>query len=1112
MLDPITAIGLAGNILTFIDYSTKVISTSIDIYASTSGSTQDTQTSDMIATQMKQFAAKLQPPDQTQLSGEEKALCKLAIECEGLAKRILDLLEKVKPRNLKSKSSSLVAGLKTKFYESERRKLGKQLGNFRAQLGLSLNYLTSSKIQTRLDVLVASAKDDSSKLQHLYDQLEHLQRGIARESYSPAAAAQLRSLLGMSEHAIELVIQHRILESLAFEGMYGRYETFDDDTDYEEDAEEYEDEEDADADAEDEDEDEDDFEDISNSSTEEADEEQINYEVEDEAEDEAKTVARESLLTWMSSGAGIFHVSGKLGSGKSTLMKYLCDHASTKQLLEQWAGSRQLVFTNFFFWKPGSTMQKSLAGLVRSLLHDVLRACPELTRDIFPDYWERIKSAPWHVQPHLSISNKDIRRAFSRIISDPSLYTNHCFCFFIDGLDEYEGTHQEDPKTLVDLLTNWTKNASTTVKICVSSREYNLFMNNFSAGQRIRLHILTKSDMTNYVVDKLRHIDREEDKMILAESIVENAEGIFVWVTLVVKRIREQIENGACLKTLKSELDAYPKELDSLFDHILNSLADADLRAAYQTFSIFIELKRNRLYLSLLSYSFLDDFTQDRGFALRKDVQFQSLTSEKRALRIELARKRLNACCKGLLETRKNLDEPASEIILITHRSISEFLSSRARKSQMEPYLKELNTVDAISQLTLAELWSRDAGDIIHYSHFDRLALALVSLRKEAKLDTAPYSFLNSLALAWRRHRDQGNFDHVGTFLAVVSNPGLTLWVTTVDKTYPPGAVNREKVTPLEAQRLRHPIFAAASCGNYEYILWELDRDPSNIPLFTPLRLMYCIFTIRSALEFEAEQQLLNVIDALHTHHGLCPSTVSNLFGTLLYPATQDNPEFSSHGNEAAEVTLWHHILLFHFLNFSNRSGRSLRLLLGYNAGCIIEKILEYEADPHFYLSITSSPRFRMRLVSRVQGERREQWFAHTMLFDLKVSDCENVSLADLVESWNFKNKLRILELIKINTLKIESAIAEENITLLKELTPYTPGMEELEDLEDAKELRLESNSEEIASAIDSSSKKLGLAGIFEFWSLKLGFSAGMSVAILILGVLVAVISHRSFG
>jgi hypothetical protein len=986
------------------------------------------------------------------------------------------------------------------------------------------------KIQARLESLVATAKDDSPKLQQLYDQLEHLRQGVALESFSPAAAAQLQSLLGMPEHAFEQIIQRRILKSLAFEGMYGRYETvddahyktlrwvFDDDTNYEEDEEEYEDEEDADA--EDESEDEDDDEDVSNTGTEEADKDQINY----KAEEEAKTIARESLLTWMSSGAGVFHVSGKLGSGKSTLMKYLCDHASTKQLLEKWAGkisglqlrfhlnlngsrannrdkgTRQLVFASFFFWKPGSTMQKTLPGLIRSLLHDLLKACPELTRDIFPDYWERIKSAPWQIRSNLSISDKDIRRAFSRIISDPSLYTNHCFCFFIDGLDEYEGTHQEDPKTMVDMLTNWTKNAPTTVKICVSSREHNLFMNSFSENQRIRLHILTKSDMTSYVVDKLRHIDREEDQRILAESIVENAEGIFVWVTLVVKRIREQIENGASLETLQRELDALPKELDSLFDHILNSLADSDLKAAYQTCSMVIELNKYRLSLPLLSYSFLDDFTRDHEFALRKDVYSQPLTPTARAVRIESARKRLNACCRGLLETRKDESgEPASEIIMITHRSISEFLLSRGRRCRMEPYLEGFNTVDAISQLTLAELWSRDAGDIFQGSCLDALALSLVSLRTEAKLDTPPYSFLDCLALAWHRHRDEGNFDRVGKNLAVFLGFFEMIDFTILDKSSPPGVVNQESLTSLDMQRLRDPIFAAAACGNYEYVLWKLERDPSSIPLFTPLRLMYCILRNNYDLGPEVEQQLLNVISTLHTHHGLCPSTVSKLFGTFLYPATEGKTESYGFGDEATEVTLWHHILLFLFVYVSFRQHLSFPLSSDCH-GCIIEKFLEYGADPHFYISVPKPPKFQMKLVTRVQGERREQWFVSPHWPSIQAFDCENRSLEDLVEAWNFKNKLRILELIKINTLKIESAIAEENMMLLKELTPFTPGMEEPEDLEDAKELPLESNSEGTVSAIDSGSNNRGLAGIFAFWSLKLGFSAGISIAILILG------------
>ena len=52
-------------------------------------------------------------------------------------------------------------------------------------------------------------------------------------------------------------------------------------------------------------------------------------------------------------------------------------------------GERQLVFASFFFWKPGSKKQKSLAGLTRSLLHDVLQACPDMIQKVLPNYWDQ---------------------------------------------------------------------------------------------------------------------------------------------------------------------------------------------------------------------------------------------------------------------------------------------------------------------------------------------------------------------------------------------------------------------------------------------------------------------------------------------------------------------------------------------------------------------------------------------------------------------------------------------------------------------------------------------------------------------------------------------------
>jgi ABC-type lipoprotein export system ATPase subunit len=56
--------------------------------------------------------------------------------------------------------------------------------------------------------------------------------------------------------------------------------------------------------------------------------------------------SREKFTDWLSSTRAsfpFFHISGKLGSGKSTLMKYLCCHSRTMEELEKWAGKVDLL-------------------------------------------------------------------------------------------------------------------------------------------------------------------------------------------------------------------------------------------------------------------------------------------------------------------------------------------------------------------------------------------------------------------------------------------------------------------------------------------------------------------------------------------------------------------------------------------------------------------------------------------------------------------------------------------------------------------------------------------------------------------------------------------------
>lgn len=105
---------------------------------------------------------------------------------------------------------------------------------------------------------------------------------------------------------------------------------------------------------------------------------------------------------------------------------------------------------------------------------------------------------------------------------------DYCFCFFIDGLDEFRTTTLVDRRELVRLLTDLTNSASGSFKICVSSRVENPFMDLFSEDDRLYLYELTMLDMAEYVQGNLEYVGNREERRQLASSITKKAEGVFL--------------------------------------------------------------------------------------------------------------------------------------------------------------------------------------------------------------------------------------------------------------------------------------------------------------------------------------------------------------------------------------------------------------------------------------------------------------------------------------------------------------------------------------------------------------------------------------------------------
>ncbi|KAJ2985030.1 hypothetical protein NUW58_g5750 [Xylaria curta] len=192
----------------------------------------------------------------------------------------------------------------------------------------------------------------------------------------------------------------------------------------------------------------------------------------------------------------IYWVTGKPGSGKSTLMKFITDHSMVKEVLAQWSGTKPFILATFYFWNAGTSLQRTQEGLLRTLLHQCLTQKPQLIPKVCPRRWalfkvfgsKAVKAAPpwaWE-ELHESFSTFDLLAGeqFNLVL-------------FIDGLDEFDGNHQNLLK-FVRLL-----HSRVGRKVCVSGRPWNDFQDAFKASPSLRLESLTASDIRFYVQDNL---------------------------------------------------------------------------------------------------------------------------------------------------------------------------------------------------------------------------------------------------------------------------------------------------------------------------------------------------------------------------------------------------------------------------------------------------------------------------------------------------------------------------------------------------------------------------------------------------------------------------------
>ncbi|OJD31723.1 small s protein [Diplodia corticola] len=295
---------------------------------------------------------------------------------------------------------------------------------------------------------------------------------------------------------------------------------------------------------------------------------------------------------WLLDGTGAYWIEGKPGAGKSTLMKFAFQDSRTRELLENWDQPGSFVKAGFFFHHRGSKAQKSFEGMLRSLLHQILRDVPSLCQEI-PK-----ACLPATEKESFDWSLTNLRHAFFSILEQK--HTQLKLCLFIDALDELDG-HLELISAFMKNLIQHKPGSAVRCKVFFSTRPRQIIQTHFEQYTHFRIQDKTEKDVRTYTEGRLAEcLERFsvteslhaalEEAAYLVESILAKADGVFLWVKLAMQDINLALRqsNDPTVRNLEVLLERVPRELDEFYHSIVERIPQDFRWEAYLVLEVIL--------------------------------------------------------------------------------------------------------------------------------------------------------------------------------------------------------------------------------------------------------------------------------------------------------------------------------------------------------------------------------------------------------------------------------------------------------------------------------------------------------------------------------------------
>ncbi|KAI0865933.1 hypothetical protein F4860DRAFT_500000 [Xylaria cubensis] len=363
---------------------------------------------------------------------------------------------------------------------------------------------------------------------------------------------------------------------------------------------------------------------------------------------------------WLQSGTGLFWINGKPGSGKSTLMKFIYKDRRTHELLDDWKKD-DMIRAAFFFHHRGNALQKSFAGLLRSILSQIVSKRRDLAR-LLSEFHE--------TEEDWSLNN--LQKGFRKIVFQDEIPLH--LCLFLDALDEYDGQLEFLCRFLKD-LGEIQSSETKTIKVCFSSRPWETFTTAFQNTLGFSIQSFTQADIQDYCLGSMR----DESAIILQElvpNIVSRANGVFLWVKLVIKDLVDATKKAQLSKeNLQEHLNAFPTELDEYYAEIIKRIPYTNRWKVYAMLEVIVRSTKVLApedVLVAISTSNATNFEEAAQASQEISTRARQISSPRgKKSFAKLSQKKLKEYCGGLVEV---VDTHGSTYIQVLHQTVEDFV------------------------------------------------------------------------------------------------------------------------------------------------------------------------------------------------------------------------------------------------------------------------------------------------------------------------------------------------------------------------------------------------------------------------------------------------------